>query len=130
MEFRLICPRDGEVELGLEDVSAVVFHDPSSCDIVFICPHCGTALRATVEVPHLFRVAMELVRLGEVEARIEAVIREGFDEDAGGENAAPGDVEGDAAERERMIEAYCEYFRRQLSQVMCVEDLLAEIDAR
>lgn len=129
MEFRLICPRDGEVELGLEDVSAVVFHDPSNCDIVFICPHCGTALRATVEVPHLFRVAMELVRLGEVEARIEAVIREGFDEGAEDTDASAGDL-ADAAPSERMIEAYCEYFRRQLTGVTCVEDLLAEIDAR
>ncbi len=123
MEFSLICPRDGQVELGLEDVSAVVFHDRSTCDIVFICPHCGSALRATVEVPHLFRVAMELVRLGEAEARIEAVIRldEAPDDDAS---------QYDAPERERTIEAYCEYFRRQLSAVTCVEDFLAEVDAR
>lgn len=124
MEFSLICPRDGQVELGLEDVSAVVFHDRSTCDIVFICPHCGSALRATVEVPHLFRVAMELVRLGEAEARIEAVIRldEASDEDAVDEYEAAG--------REQTIEAYCEYFRRQLSAVTCVEDFLAEVDAR
>lgn len=124
MEFSLICPRDGRVELGLEDISAVVFHDPSTCDIVFICPHCGSALRATVEVPHLFRVAMELVRLGEAEARIEAVIR--LDDSSGEE---PTQQES-APERERMIEAYCEYFRRQLSAVTCVEDFLAEVDAR
>lgn len=123
MEFSLICPRDGQVELGLEDVSAVVFHDRSTCDIVFICPNCGSALRATVEVPHLFRVAMELVRLGEAEARIEAVIRldEAPDDDAS-QDGGP--------ERERTIEAYCEYFRRQLSAVTCVEDFLAEVDAR
>lgn len=124
MEFSLICPRDGQVELGLEDISAVVFHDPSTCDIVFLCPHCGSALRATVEVPHLFRVAMELVRLGEAEARIEAVIR--LDEGSDGE-MPPQD---DHPERERTIEAYCEYFRRQLSGVTCVEDFLAEVDAR
>ena len=28
-----------------------------------------------------------------------------------------------------VAEAYCEYFRRQLSQVDSVEDMLAEIDA-
>ncbi|MDI6693254.1 MAG: hypothetical protein QMD76_08150 [Anaerosomatales bacterium] len=121
MEFTLICPRDGQIELGMEDISAVVFHGPTSCDIVFICPHCGTALRATVEAPALFQVAMEIARLGEAEARIDLVLDESADD---------GRPEtGDAAVPERVVDAYCEYFRRQLSRVTCVEDLLAEIDA-
>ena len=28
-----------------------------------------------------------------------------------------------------VAEAYCEYFRRQLSHIDCVEDILAEIDS-
>lgn len=127
MEFTLICPRDGEVELGLEDISAVVFHDTSSCDVVFICPHCGTALRATVEAPHLFRVAIELVRMSEGEEGVEAILLDGFGED--GSRDEPANDE-EVPKRQRVVEAYCEYFRRQLSRVTCVEDLLTEIDAR
>ncbi|MCX8007954.1 MAG: hypothetical protein N3B11_07605 [Coriobacteriia bacterium] len=123
MEFSLICPRDGQVELGLEDVSAVVFHDPSTCDVVFICPHCGSALRATVKVPHLFRIAIELARLGEIQATIE-VLATGDDESPASEEVEPAD-----AGREHAVEAYCEYFRRQLARVRCVEDFLAEVDA-
>jgi len=45
MEFALMCPNDGRVELGLESVTAVVFHGAESVEVVFVCrivaPPCG-----------------------------------------------------------------------------------------
>ena len=131
MEFTLICPNDGRIELGLEDVSAVVFHGSDSVEVVFDCPHCHTSLRTEVRVPNLLGAAMELAQ---------------YAEDMAEEDPTPltrrplfDDVEADSAavdvllreerdQRERDGEPYCEYFRRQLDRVECVEDLLAEFE--
>lgn len=128
MEFTLICPNDGRIDLGLEDISAVVFRGPESVEVVFQCPQCGATLRAALHVPNLMLAAMELAR---------------YAEQLGGAPTASGhdtadqpesdrtDAERDADERlarERAGEPYCEYFRRQLSRVECVEDMLAETE--
>jgi hypothetical protein len=133
VEFTLICPNDGRVELGLDDISAIVFRDADSVEVVFVCPTCGSKIRAMLHVPNLMLAAMELARYAE-ELR---------DTGAGGgdptltfsrhEDASDAD-EVDEAElevrrgRERAGEPYCEYFRRQLARVECVEDLLGEMD--
>lgn len=127
MEFSLICPRDGRVVLGLEDISAVVFHDMSSCDIVFICPHCGSALRIAVQVPHLLRVALELAHMREAGAVGEAALRSETEAVAADDDGALDEPGG--RELAQTIDAYCEYFRRQLARVTCVEDFLQESDA-
>lgn len=126
MEFTLICPNDGRVELGLEDISTVIFRGPESVEVVFVCPHCGSSLRAAMQVPNLLVAAMELARYAE-------------ELDEGAVHEIPRKVIRDGAEdrtaetelrekREREGEPYCEYFRRQLAHVECVEDLLAELD--
>lgn len=127
MEFALICPNDGRIELGLESVTAVVFHGAESVEVVFACPHCGATLRALLPTPNVIAAAaMEVVRqLNEVDG-------------AGGSSAGP-DAESLSAEhrrheaavrrgREAAGEPYCEYFRRQLAHIESVEDFLAEID--
>lgn len=127
VEFALICPNDGRIELGLESVTAVVFHGAESVEVVFSCPHCGATLRALLPTPNVIAAAaMEVVRqLNEVE-------------DAGGPSIGP-DAGGVTAERRRReaavrrereeaAEPYCEYFRRQLTHIECIEDFLAEID--
>lgn len=125
MEFTLICPNDGRVQLGLEDISAVVFGEPESVEVVFVCPHCGTSLRAALRVPNLLVAAMELAQYAE------QMPNEGVAEGEAKKLAAPVDVpEADRelrARREQDGEAYCEYFRRQLSRIESVEDLLAEL---
>lgn len=114
MEFTLMCPNDGQVELGLEDISAIAFRDPESVEVIFICPKCGTSLRAELKVPNMLMAAIEIARLAEGE--VIAEIRTEFG--------------GTRVERDRVEESYCEYFRRQLAHVECVEDLLSEIDSR
>jgi len=121
-----MCPNDGRVELGLESVTAVVFHGAESVEVVFVCPHCGTSLRAMLPTPNvLAAAAMDVVRqMNEVDAEVEDV--------SIAEHAAPQPrSERDEAvrrEREQAGEPYCEYFRRQLAHIECVEDFLAEME--
>ena len=126
MEFALMCPNDGRVELGLESVTAVVFHGAESVEVVFVCPHCGTSLRAMLPTPNvLAAAAMEVVRqMNEVDAEAEdASIAEHDAPQPRGERE-----EAVLREREQAGEPYCEYFRRQLAHIECVEDFLAETE--
>jgi hypothetical protein len=128
VEFTLICPNDGRIELGLEDISAVVFHGPESVEVVFVCPHCGTSLRAALRVPNLLVAAMELARYAEEmeDGGTHQIRRRSLVEQEPGESdAAESELR---AGREREGEPYCEYFRRQLAHVECVEDMLAELE--
>ena len=133
MEFSLICPQDGRVELSLEDIYSVVFRDPESCDIFFSCPKCGDTLKASVKVPNMLMAALELARFADSDDG-EDRDDEGFPmpdvqfEIVGPEVQGIEESPGERVERERVEESYCEYFRRQLSRVECVEDLLAETE--
>lgn len=126
MEFSLTCPNDGTVELSLEDISAVVMRSPESIDIVFTCPHCGSRIDATLQVPNLLSIAMELAQYAEQISEEESGLQfvNGPLADDGGHVA-----EADPSAVEH-ADSYCEYFRRQLEHIECVEDLLAEIDSR
>ncbi|KAF0209087.1 MAG: hypothetical protein Q8S43_03295 [Actinomycetota bacterium] len=119
MEFTLMCPKDGQVDLGLEDISAIAFRDPESVEVVFICPKCGVQMRAELRVPNMLMAALEIARLAEG--------GDGIVVETDSSQGEPTDLR---VERERLEESYCEYFRRQLSHVECVEDLLSEIDCR
>lgn len=122
MEFSLICPNDGRVELSLEDISAVAFRDPESVDVMFTCPQCGHALQVSIHVPNMLMAVLEIARAVEAGEDPEA--------DVAGVESEPAESARERMARERLQESYCEYFRRQLSRVRCVEDLLAEIDSR
>lgn len=122
MDFALICPKDGRVELSLEDISAVAFRDPESVDVMFTCPQCGHALQVSIRVPNMLMAVLEIAR----------AVEAGEDPEFASVKA-PAPSGTSARERmssERLQESYCEYFRRQLSRVRSVEDLLAEIDSR
>lgn len=122
-----MCPNDGRVDVGLEDISAVVFRDQETVEVVFTCPRCAASLRATLEVPNLLAAAMQLARYAQ-EMGIADPDAAGRADGREGEGAEPLlDVEV-RAERERAGEPYCEYFRRQLARIESVEDLLQEID--
>lgn len=129
MEFTLICPNDGRIDLGLEDISAVVFRGPESVEVVFECPRCGSTLRAALHVPNLMLAAMELARyaeeMGEDTTR---TIGDPFGRDADKSRVEADREANERLARERAGEPYCEYFRRQLVHIECVEDLLAEIE--
>jgi hypothetical protein len=124
MEFTIACPNDGSVNVSLEDIDTVVLREPERAEVVFTCPVCGEPITVHVVVP------------GFLVATIEAMAEEG----EGFAGAIAGlvelasdqsrvEIEAVEATDEHVTEAYCEYFRRQLAEVACVEDMLAEIDA-
>lgn len=124
MEFTITCPVDGPITVSLEDIDTVVLREAERADITFVCPHCGTEILVSAVVPSFLMAA------------IEALAEEG--DTTGGPFAGLFQVADASAEESSLIpsvpddpvaEAYCEYFRRQLAHVDCVEDFLAEIDA-
>jgi len=122
MQFVIDCPVDGPVEVSLEDIDTVVLREPEQADIVFTCPSCGTEIGVTVRVPAFLLSAIESL----------AEETGGYSVPMAGVVALTVEVENidataeDARER---VDAYCEYFRRQLDGIDCVEDVLHEIDA-
>jgi len=120
MEFTITCPIDGPVTVSLEDIDTVVLREPERADITFVCPHCGAEITVSAVVPSFLMAA------------IEALAEEG--DTTGGPFAGMFEVDDDApapvsAPENPVAEAYCEYFRRQLAHIDCVDDVLAEIDA-
>lgn len=123
MEFEITCPVDGPVTVSLEDIETVVIRESERADITFVCPHCGTEITVAAMVPSFLLSAIEALA-----------------EDTDG---TPGPFSGVVeihsdpavtiplveARESDAVEAYCEYFRRQLDHVACVEDALAEMDA-
>lgn len=128
MEFTLVCPNDGQVNLGLEDISAVVFRGPEQIDVVFICPECGASLRAELRIPNLMIAAMELAQHMQ-EAEEDAEVRNRPSEAPAAVEAVVSPAEREERQRrERDGERYCAYFSWELDQVECVEDLLARFE--
>jgi RNA polymerase subunit RPABC4/transcription elongation factor Spt4 len=124
MEFEIICPVDGTVTVSLEDIDTVVIRDVERADITFVCPECGTDITVTAVVPSFLLAAIEaLAENGDDNGGPFAGM---FDAArASDDNALPADWGLD----DPVADAYCEYFRRQLSHVDCVDDMLAEIDS-
>ena len=60
MEFSIVCPNDGTVEVSLEDVSSIVFHGFESVDVVFTCPRCGTEVGMTAKIPNMLITTLDL----------------------------------------------------------------------
>lgn len=120
MEFTITCPVDGAIEVGLEDIDTVVLRGAERADMTFVCPHCGTAITVGAVVPAFLLSAMRA--LAEEPAS-----------DLGGLLVVSGEsVDSDvrpSPAQEHRIEAYCEYFRRQLDTVEDVDGALAEIDS-
>ncbi len=121
MEFEITCPIDGPVTVSLEDIDTVVIRESEQADITFVCPQCGTEITVAAMVPSFLLSAIEalaeetdgmptpfsgMVQVGSVDATLN---HEMFEDDG-------------------VADAYCEYFRRQLSEVSTVEDALAEMD--
>jgi hypothetical protein len=125
MEFTITCPIDGPVTVSLEDIDTVVLREAEHADITFVCPQCGSEITVSAVVPSFLMAA------------IEALAEEG--DTTGGPFA--GLVSGTAAKvdtspytdfvttEDPVTEAYCEYFRRQLTHIDSVDDVLAEIDS-
>jgi hypothetical protein len=125
MEFTITCPIDGPVTVSLEDIDTVVLREAEHADITFVCPQCGSEITVSAVVPSFLMAA------------IEALAEEG--DTTGGPFAGLTGGTSRLVEASSLLEvstpddpvteAYCEYFRRQLTHIDCVEDVLAEIDS-
>lgn len=123
-QLMLTCPRDGDVEVTIEDVTSVVLYDPEVVEVVFECPVCGERIGVRASVPSLLAAAIEALQSDEDEAERRLA---GFLVVARGDGT-PGEAAEGLGDPDR-IDSYCEYFRRELDAVSCVEDALAEIDS-
>ena len=121
MQFVIECPVDGPVEVSLEDIDTVVLREPEQADIVFACPRCGTEVAVSVRIPAFLLSAIESL----------AEKTGGYTGPLAGMVALSIETEGLGADTmaEERAESYCEYFRRQLADVRCVDDILQEIDS-
>jgi hypothetical protein len=124
MEFTIDCPVDGPITVALEDIDTVVLRDSERADITFVCPECGSEITVTAVVPSFLLAAIEaLAEEGDATGGAFAGIIQSASDPDSDEQAPTSSMESAVAE------AYCEYFRRQLAHVECVEDVLHEIDA-
>jgi hypothetical protein len=121
MEFTISCPIDGPVEVGLEDIDTVVLREEEHADITFVCPHCGTGITVTAIVPAFLMAAIEALADDPEGSTSEGLV------------VLTGDDYRDSTVIEAndpRVDAYCEYFRRQLTHIECAEDAIAEIDSK
>lgn len=126
MEFTITCPIDGSIDVSLEDIDTVVLREPERADITFVCPHCGTEITVSAVVPSFLLAAIEALA-----DEPDAIPTSGMVV-ISADTEAPADVISSHPVVEfddPLADAYCEYFRRQLDHVECVEDALAEIDS-
>lgn len=134
MEFEIGCPIDGSVQVGLEDIDNVVLKEHSRADITFICPHCGSEISVTAVVPQFLLSAIEALSSSQepnVWSGVFVMSAAETDDDSGasatlGEPVAAATISG---VQESTLDAYCEYFRRQLAEVSTADDIIEQIDA-
>ena len=116
MQMTIECPTDGQVTVDVSDVNAIVFDRAGRCEISFICPQCGRELRQTVTP-----VAMQM-------AIVDPDSEEASAEAEGSGDAAAEQTQGQPAVDQAAVEAYCEYFRRQLAEADDVEAVVEHFD--
>jgi hypothetical protein len=123
MDFSVICPNDGPVEVGLESISTIIFRGLESVIIIFVCPRCGSEIHVALQLPDVFIAAVEL----------DAEPQSLFDDDPLEFNPFPRRAERfepPTPIEQKRIDRYCEYFRRQLAGADDVDAALAEIDSK
>lgn len=114
MRLTVRCPADGVVEVSLHDLEIVVVRSGSDVRATYRCPLCGSP----IEVGAFLAPSL----LAWIAAR--------RTDDAPPEAGRPrraGVCQGGVALRSS-DEAFVEYFRRELSDVETVEDILAFMD--
>lgn len=121
MEFTVTCPNDGPVEVSVEDVDTVVLQEPERAEIVFTCPRCGEPITVQIVIPSFLMAAIEAM----------AEDGDGRPPIAGLVALVTQDrvvVEEVTREDDPVIDAYCEYFRRQLECVVSADDAVEEME--
>lgn len=123
MHLMLTCPNDGDVRVTIEDVASVFMREPGTVEVVFECPACGDPIGVSAAVPAILAAALEALGERDGDRRLAGFVVAVQEDEVFAEALGPRvePIEADA---------YCEYFRRELESVTCVEDALAEIDGR
>lgn len=121
MEFAIMCPVDGAITVSLEDIDSVVLHESEQADVTFVCPHCGSEIAVSGVVPSLLLDAIQ-------------AIAEDAERGGAGVSATVLDIPtvgpvSFSLDRHDTVDAYCEYFRRQLARIETAEDAVSEIEA-
>lgn len=126
MEFTITCPIDGPIDVGFEDIDTVILRDQDRADITFSCPHCASEITVTAIIPSFLLAAIQALAdeggAHPTDALLVLSSEQPADADADGIGAGAGE--------ERKADAYCEYFRRQLDGIGCVDDAVAEMDSK
>lgn len=133
MRFTILCPVDGEMTVGLEQIENMVVHSEGKADITFRCPKCGAQIAVTAPVPPFLVETMQSI------SRDLGIPLEGGNvvfnnlSELGGRNVpfVVGDDQVDYPEfRERKLTAdeqsHLEFFRYELDSVESVADLLGD----
>lgn len=134
MEFKVVCPEDGRVEVSLEDISTVILRDPEVVDVVFDCPRCGTPITVSLKLPNLLMSALESLEQAAESGRGFASFVVMSSETADDAMLEPESCAVAVSEETLRgpapghIDDYVEYFRRQLADVACVDDALGQMD--
>jgi hypothetical protein len=132
MEFSMMCPNDGVVDVGLENVASIVVRGDETLEVSFLCPRCGADLKVLAQVPRMLLATLEDAVVvdettGEHTVSIDGLVQRGLLPPEVAENARRSQ---EPQTDEAMIDRYCEYFRRQLATTGSVEAMLAEIDSK
>ncbi len=126
MDFSVICPNDGPVEVGLESISTIIFRGLESVIIIFVCPRCGSEIQVALQLPDLFIAAIEL----DTDAGPLAFDDDLLEEFPDFPPRRRQRVQPPSPIEQKRIDRYCEYFRRQLASADDVDAVLAEIDSK
>lgn len=59
MEFKIMCPNDGEIIVGFNNIENMIIRDNHEASITFICPYCGSRISMTAPVPSSLIATME-----------------------------------------------------------------------
>ena len=142
MEFSIVCPNDGDVEVGLDNIASIVVRGDEDIEVVFICPRCGHHIHVSAQVPRMLLATLADTisvdeETGEATLSVAALMERGRMMAEGGarlvtwaQTAEQVETPPEPETPDEKIDGYCEYFRRQLASVTSVEAMLAEIDAR
>lgn len=122
MRFTVWCAVDGAVEVSIDDITTVIVRSGSDVEVAFTCPVCGAPIAVRAEVPPglagLLGDAWGDLQSGHAEAWSAPWEREPDE----------GEASDDSREAKR-IDAYVEYFRRELAAVDTVESMVEFLDA-
>jgi hypothetical protein len=121
MRFTVWCAIDGAVEVSIDDVTTVIVRSGSDVEVAFTCPACGAPIAVRAEVPPglagLLGDAWGDLQSGHTEAWTVPVLYDRGHDDPTLDPA-----------RAARIDAYVEYFRRELAVADTVESMVAFMD--